>query len=460
MYKCNVCNKTYKTRTTLTRHAHNHTDGPNHTCEQCGVAFARRDILNRHLRQGHSDETATSRQRTHTACEPCRAARTKCDGSEPCRCCTAAKRTCTYSTASRRVSKTSHRRSQQQPNNTDEILPLSPPLAESDINFSIDVEMDDGLPYDSQSFGFEPDEMASALEAPPPANFANTNLPVDSVDIAPGLGNLPVDLDGMSWPWLHETLFLQNDPFDGLFDVTTTQQDLRITEPTSAAEETLLVTGERQSHDMPLGIEHLPADPPEPIATMAEEIDGLIEYATKTTSELSTRAVRESYWRAASSRLWSTFDTGHLDKASDRGEHHFLHQTILTHYMPKFNRLWPMFSRYRFDPATLQPILYLVLVSIGSMYGPDHQKHFGTLLHIRLRRLLASSSFDLENPEGDMEWLAHARLLTQVHGLYFGQRQGFSYAQVRAQRRAPISEIPTLTSHSTLVRYSLLNRGA
>jgi hypothetical protein len=117
-----------------------------------------------------------------------------------------------------------------------------------------------------------------------------------------------------------------------------------------------------------------------------------------------------------------------------------MHQVILSDYMPKFNRLWPMFSRYQFDPDTLNPILYLVLVSIGSMYGSVPQKHFGTLLHTRLRRLLAGSSFDLETPEGDMVWLAHARLLTQVQGLYFGQKQGFSYAQVCTAKLVNISQ--------------------
>ncbi|KAK6432744.1 hypothetical protein LTR95_011084 [Oleoguttula sp. CCFEE 5521] len=63
------------------------------------------------------------------------------------------------------------------------------------------------------------------------------------------------------------------------------------------------------------------------------------------------------------------------------------------------------------------------------MYGPNLQKHLGTLLHKRLRRLLTASLFDLEGPDSNLLWLAHARLLTQVQGLYFGQKKAFSYAQ-------------------------------
>ena len=430
MYKCNVCDKTYKTRTTLTRHAHNHTDGLTHTCDTCGVSFARRDILNRHLRQGHVDEATKPRQRTHTACEPCRTARTKCDGGEPCQNCTDSQKTCSYSTASRRISKAAHRRAQQPATNPDELLLMSPPLAESDANYNMNMDTGDGLQFEPSDFGFDHQEVGTALQAPDGIFTQTDGLENNDFAIS-DLGNLPVDLDGMSWPWLHENLFLQNDPFAGLFDDATLQQgqphisgldsNTNSTESAMASGEGLIPSPSVDDH---------PVVPADPNIVLAEQVDELVEYATKSSSEPATRTARRSHWRAASGRLEAILLANHLHTAQHSDQKHLMHQVILSDYMPKFNRLWPMFSRSNLDPDSLNPMLYLVLVSIGSMYGSVSQKHFGTLLHTRLRRLLAGSLFDLEYPEGDMIWLAHARLLTQVQGLYFGQKQGFSYAQV------------------------------
>jgi len=307
---------------------------------------------------------------------------------------------------------------------------MSPPLAESDANYNIDMDVDNTLDFDSGTFDLGSQEVNTALQAPT-GIFGQTDEIVSSGCNVSGIGNLPVDLDGMSWPWLHETLFLRNDPFAGLFDDTAPQQDHTqfpsLDGDTNGAS---LETSNQEGLIPSPSVDDLPVVSSDPNVVLAEEVDQLVEYATKSSSEVVTHAARKSRWRAASSRLEAIFFTNHLHTAQDSGENHLMHQVILLDYMPKFNRLWPMFSRYQFDPDALSPMLYLVLVSIGSMYGSVSQKHFGTLLHTRLRRLLAGSSFDLEHPEGDMIWLAHARLLTQVQGLYFGQKQGFSYAQV------------------------------
>ena len=423
MYKCSTCGKTYKTRTTLTRHTHNHTNDPHHTCDVCGVAFARRDILNRHLRHGHVDESATSRQRIHTACVSCRAARVKCDGEEPCQCCVTAQKTCVYSTDSRRVSKNTQRRSQRPraspKNSLDPLVSLlSPPLVDDEMDFSLDTTDPDPSYRGDQQAG-----NGGTLQPPP--LLEGSGIPPVAVDHGyhqPGLA-LPVDLDGLSWPWLHETLFLQDDPFAGLFDEMSARGD-----ETSGIDSRM---PDKPGDTVRLDVTDVPIDTVAPKSSLADEVDELVEYATRTASEMVSRNDRQTHWQLASARLRPAFlhyeDTG----TSNYDHDHIMRQAIMLYYMPKFNRLWPFFSQHCFDPDTLNPVLYLVLVSIGSMYGPDYQKHFGTLLHKRLRRLLAASLFDLEGPEGDMTWLAHARLLTQVQGLYFGQKQGFSYAQVR-----------------------------
>lgn len=99
-------------------------------------------------------------------------------------------------------------------------------------------------------------------------------------------------------------------------------------------------------------------------------------------------------------------------------------------YFDNFNRLWPMFAESDLSALHLHPVLYLVKVSIGCMYGTAPEKSFGSLLHRRLRQILTRSWLDSESLDEDLIWLAQARLLIQVQGLYFGQQQGFSYAQV------------------------------
>lgn len=313
---------------------------------------------------------------------------------------------------------------------------MSPPLAESDTNYNIDIDIDDNLQFEPGTFGYDPQEVNHALQAPVGIFSQADELTNNDCGVS-GLGNLPVDLDGMSWPWLHETLFLQNDPFAGLFDDTALQQDQsHVPGLDGNVDGTGLATVNGQGLIPSPSVDDHPTVSADPNIVLAEQVEELVEYATKSSSESETRSARRSHWRTVSRQLQAICLPGQLHTDQDRDGSHLMHQVILLDYMPKFNRLWPMFSRYQFDPDTLNPVLYLVLVSIGSMYGSIPQKHFGTLLHTRLRRLLAGSSFDLENPEGDMIWLAHARLLTQVQGLYFGQKQGFSYAQVRTSKLA------------------------
>jgi hypothetical protein len=294
---------------------------------------------------------------------------------------------------------------------------LSPPLVEDEMDFSLDIE------EPGQNFpGSQQAETEGTLQPQP--LLEDSGIPPVAVEHEyhqPG-PSLPVDLDGISWPWLHETLFLQEDPFAGLFDDMPAGGD-ETHGVNTIAHDQLEETARLDMPDVPL--EAVPLN-----LSLTEQVDELVEYATRTASEVVTRSARQTYWQLASDRLRPAF-LHFEDKGMSAYDHnHIMRQAILVYYMPKFNRLWPFFSRYCFDPDSLHPVLYLVLVSIGSMYGPDYQKHFGTLLHTRLRRLLAASLFDLEGPEGDMTWLAHARLLTQVQGLYFGQKQGFSYAQV------------------------------
>lgn len=103
-------------------------------------------------------------------------------------------------------------------------------------------------------------------------------------------------------------------------------------------------------------------------------------------------------------------------------------QGFLELYERHFHPLWPLLGRHNLIAGTLPPLLYFTLVSIGSMYGGPASVHFGTLLHVRLRRILISG-IEFDKPNHDLVWLGQARSLTQVAALYFGQSQAFSYAQ-------------------------------
>lgn len=106
--------------------------------------------------------------------------------------------------------------------------------------------------------------------------------------------------------------------------------------------------------------------------------------------------------------------------------------SILQHfvdlYFKHFGPLWPLLSMQNLQVDHLHPMLYLVLTSIGAMYGGAASCNYGTMIHNHVRSQL-TSAIELEDLESDFTWLAQARLLTQVAALYFGQPNAFSYAQ-------------------------------
>ena len=74
---------------------------------------------------------------------------------------------------------------------------MSPPLAESDANYNMDI--DNGLHFEPSTFELNPQEVDTALQAPAEIFSQTGGLGNNGFSISE-LGNLPVDLDGMSWP--------------------------------------------------------------------------------------------------------------------------------------------------------------------------------------------------------------------------------------------------------------------
>lgn len=262
-----------------------------------------------------------------------------------------------------------------------------------------------------------------------PLTFADSQLPTDAYpELFPTFTDSsydwPVDLDGMSWPWLHETLFMNEDPL--------------VTQLSTPAPSHLLDTVNQDSTFARIHTNDEQMETqPDGAAILNNEIDTAIRYATEVALGPESQSASSGYWLQASSRLkpvLGDYDSSSAqpDGPTDSNQRlHIFEQAIKVYYLPKFNRLWPMFPENDLNLDSLHAVLYLVLVSIGSMYGSPVQQQFGMLLHKSLRRLLTASLFELERPETDLVWMAQARLLTQVQGLYFGQPQGFSYAQVR-----------------------------
>lgn len=55
LYTCPLCDKSFSTKTSLTRHQLSHEDQPKHNCEHCKKKFRTKNTLKRHLRKSHPE---------------------------------------------------------------------------------------------------------------------------------------------------------------------------------------------------------------------------------------------------------------------------------------------------------------------------------------------------------------------------------------------------------------------
>ncbi|KAF2485020.1 hypothetical protein BDY17DRAFT_95235 [Neohortaea acidophila] len=409
MFTCEQCHKAFKTRTSLTRHAHNHTHGRlPHTCNICQVAFARRDVLRRHLRTSHA-VGETARKRCHTACEACRAARIKCDGNVPCHDCSIHGRQCRSASARGRVS---------------QAVPQDQRLG-ADTSPPGDAGADD-TPWSSEA---SPNNVFAAANldfAEPPNHQHVENCALEST--MPGSSYLPLPsgeiagFETTAWPWLHENLYLQDEP---LFD-----QILNNVAPIRMSTGPPADSGPVYNHSSVLPFTVEEADIPQrPKDTLTSIVEDLVAYAASVSSVSTSPEDRCNAWTTAAHRLEKLRSDYTASTDPTRPATHHLLNGFVSIHMAQFNPLWPLFSQDGFNADNLHPVCYLTLTSIGAMYGSLEDRRYGTLMHERLRRLLCAALFDLESGQDDLVWLSHARLLTQVAALYFGQKQAFSYAQ-------------------------------
>jgi hypothetical protein len=285
--------------------------------------------------------------------------------------------------------------------------------------------------------------------------------PMDSLGLFWPADSFP---EPISWPWMHESLYLQGDPCDDLFaaaavntaafsdssgshpidsrsqivnngsrmdvsypkddaatllispnDSSSAQDDHPVEFPTRQNTSTLPSESQRRDQDSSSYRSRSEAQK----QTAAE----MVAYATR--PEPEPPSSRLCYWWSMSIRVAEAFRIE--DWRADSSQPTLLRLMAL--YEKHFSPLWPLLRTTDYDAATLHPLLFLVLVSIGAMYGTPQECCFGAVIHEEIRHILVTALFQMEDDERNMLPLAQARLLTQVAALYFGQRRAFSYAQ-------------------------------
>ncbi|KAF9645157.1 hypothetical protein BDM02DRAFT_3120649 [Thelephora ganbajun] len=93
--ECHVCSAKFTRLNHLKRHLLTHTDSRKHECERCHFQFTRRDLLTKHLRICGKPKIRFPKSR-RKSCAPCALAKCKCDLQQPCSCCIAKKKECTF----------------------------------------------------------------------------------------------------------------------------------------------------------------------------------------------------------------------------------------------------------------------------------------------------------------------------------------------------------------------------
>lgn len=192
MHQCTTCHRVFATSGSLNRHRQNHKKDQGYQCTVCQVAFYRHDLLMRHMKIHDQNTTADSqreRLRSRTACEPCRKARVKCSGSNPCSRCVRAHAECVFSSNGSRVSTDLRiRRAESSPSQWQLPRSESPSL---------------------------PAKVDSSGEQPPPLGYSTSLSPTTVREEFTGsfMAQTNPPPETLAWPWVHENLFLQEDVF-------------------------------------------------------------------------------------------------------------------------------------------------------------------------------------------------------------------------------------------------------
>ena len=130
------------------------------------------------------------------------------------------------------------------------------------------------------------------------------------------------------------------------------------------------------------------------------------------------------YWELKSQEIQSAF----LDLPIPTADNHLL-GFYVDLYFEHFHPLWPLLWQQNLEYGRIHPALYLVLVSIGTMYNGSASQKFGSVLHENLRNGLLKLPLEINQSEHHLIHIGCSLLLTQVAALYFEQQHAFSAAQ-------------------------------
>ena len=351
------------------------------------------------------------RQRCHTACRGCRAARSRCGGTSPCATCQRNSLTCVYDATSRaRTSRHDTTRS------SSSIVP-QPVNANANATDAVATPTSDS---------------SAALQ---PSDIPGTDQPLDLDDsmtlLAPQTTENALDFTlwpfPTGWQWTHEDLYLQVDSTltsssdmsaSNLLTNSLTAQAPMVSDTvlengtpraSRTASPTLHGSGSRHAGRSLNGIIH-----------------DMIEFATQYRSESVGHASRSTAWCLFSSDLSLHVSIGQT--LNTAGENFTLLDDIIDKYFEHFSPLWAMVPRDPNAREKLHPFLYLTLTSIGALYCGSTAAVYGSKMHEELRAALLQYSWRTDQTEVEALDIGRAMLLTQIAALYFEQNGAFSAA--------------------------------
>lgn len=250
----------------------------------------------------------------------------------------------------------------------------------------------------------------------------------------PNSGNMLLDsfmFDSLSWPWHHEISYLLGPEPLSFVDQTSTrlQQDdsdePQNMQPIADVNDTVQMSSAAQTsgnHEHTSSANHSMSNSETGIE-QTRVLEDIIAFALSVKSDASTSLDYSPSWYTFSlkvARVFNIEQSGESEGMPLLG--HFVH-LFFRHFEP----LWPMFSLQNLSINRLHPLLYLVLTSIGAMYGDNQSSYFGTKMHARVQACLVEP-LELRDPEYDAPWLAQTRCHSRVAALYFGQSRAISHA--------------------------------
>ncbi|PVH67764.1 hypothetical protein DL98DRAFT_475361 [Cadophora sp. DSE1049] len=456
-YTCPDCSRHYQAKETLQRHRKNHSRRVEHVCEFCDAGFYRKDLLLRHFRIHQGSETSegqsVNRQRSRRACDRCSRLKIKCSSSSPCTNCERHNNACNFSNYNHSRASLHHIKSTASSS--------SAPTITSPQNGSIIVgdspeEQVDSLVGDTA----EPDipgmlhlnEQTVGDTMPPPATGDDGSSMIPRL-IEPTVHDNFSFVDtwpqNMTWPWLHEEIFLQYDPqFDldstglsppgvngSLDQISALPNGSPETQPISegippqdnyASRPSSTAPGvTNQERPMAASTSKSAPRRNQQQQVVAKFVDFACNFSRPTPNPMEYR----NFLDQMCVEIEQAFGLQQLrPRYSNTGSGNLLDYFVEL-FLQHFHPLWPLFWSQGLAFNQVSPLLYITLTSVGSVYASGGAATYAFMCHEKIRETIILAPLQSSLPEEVHVPLCQSLLLIQASTLYFGQRHAFSIAQ-------------------------------